>query len=381
MPTKASRARRWVRDGKAVEKWNDAGVYYVQLVDAPEGVDTQEVAVGIDPGKSYSGIGVQSKNHTLYRAHLILPFQRVKERMGAQSRNQKEKVVKGKRNRALQRAARRGRRINRKVAFNQRNHRQKRFSNRRQSQIAPSIKAARQLELRVVSELAKIIPISVIVYEVVKADVDRTSGRKGAQSGKGFSPVMVGQYWALEQLKSIAPVVTRQGWQKDGNGTSQVRKSLGLEKDKKSKAQAKPETHAVDGVALAAGQFQRYTVKHHSRGRYSTFEGELTVSDSIFIVISRPAYFRRALHFDNTEKGGVRKRKGGTVTPFGFRSGDKVVALKAAKTYTGWVGGYTLSDKNKKVSVYDSNWKRLGQFAPSKVKLLRRSNKLCVVGG
>ncbi|NEO73007.1 RRXRR domain-containing protein, partial [Moorena sp. SIO3H5] len=30
MPTKASRARRWVRDGKAIEKWNDAGIYYVR---------------------------------------------------------------------------------------------------------------------------------------------------------------------------------------------------------------------------------------------------------------------------------------------------------------------------------------------------------------
>ncbi|NEO73435.1 RRXRR domain-containing protein, partial [Moorena sp. SIO3H5] len=87
MPTKASRARRWVRDGKAIEKWNDAGIYYVQLVDAPSGTDTQKIAVGVDPGKFYSGIGVQSKNVTLYRAHLILPFQRVKERMGAESRD------------------------------------------------------------------------------------------------------------------------------------------------------------------------------------------------------------------------------------------------------------------------------------------------------
>ena len=32
MATKASRARRWVRDGKAVGKWNDLGIYYVQLL-------------------------------------------------------------------------------------------------------------------------------------------------------------------------------------------------------------------------------------------------------------------------------------------------------------------------------------------------------------
>ena len=31
MPTKASRARLWVRQGKATGHWNDAGVYYVRL--------------------------------------------------------------------------------------------------------------------------------------------------------------------------------------------------------------------------------------------------------------------------------------------------------------------------------------------------------------
>jgi hypothetical protein len=30
MPTKPSRARRWMRDGLAVGKWSDLGVFYVQ---------------------------------------------------------------------------------------------------------------------------------------------------------------------------------------------------------------------------------------------------------------------------------------------------------------------------------------------------------------
>ena len=45
------------------------------------------------------------------------------------------------------------------------------------------------MEIRVISELAKILPITRIVYEVVKADVDKTSGRKKARSRVGFSPV------------------------------------------------------------------------------------------------------------------------------------------------------------------------------------------------
>jgi hypothetical protein len=73
-----------------------------------------------------------------------------------------------------------------------------------------------------------------------------------------------------------------------------------------------------------------------------------------------------------------RKRKGGTITPFGLRSGDLVKAEKAGKSYIGWIGGYTQTTKTKNVSVYDHNWHRLGQFSPSKVQLIKRSTRLCV---
>ncbi|MGL5061367.1 MAG: RRXRR domain-containing protein [Microcoleus sp.] len=377
MPTKPSRARRWVRDGKAVGKWSDAGIYYVQLVAEPSGREVQPVVVGVDPGKSYSGIAVQSAKFTLYLAHLVLPFQRVKERLGtAVIKN--GKVIKNVRGRALQRRVRRGRRVNRKIAFKLRAHRQKRFSNRNQKKVAPSIKASRLMEIRIVKELAAIFPVSAIVYEVVKADVDKASGRKGARSGKGFSPVMVGQYWAIEQLSKIAPVAKVMGWQKDGNGTSQIRTRLGLVKDKQNKSKATPETHAVDGIALAASQFIQYRVTHKFGEDSGDWHGSVDVTPAPFKVITRPEYFRRALHFDNAAVGGVRKRKGGTVTPFGYRAGDKVQVKTKGEVLTGWVGGFTDTDKSQKVSVYDQNWKRLGQFGLKQIQLIRRSNKLCV---
>jgi len=234
------------------------------------------------------------------------------------------------------------------------------------------------MEIRIVKELCAIFPITDIVFEVVKADVDLTSGRKSAKSGKGFSPVMTAQYWCIRQLSKFAPVTKMYGWQKDGNGTSQIRKYLGLYKDKQNKKNPAPETHAVDGVALAASKFIRFApfTKKNSHGHQ--WQGEVTITDSVFRVITRPSYFRRALHFDNPSKGGVRKRKGGTVTPFGFRCGDYVEAEKAGVIYRGWIGGYTNTDKTKNLSVYDLNWKRIGQFSLSKVKLLRRSNKLCI---
>jgi hypothetical protein len=379
MPTKPSRARRMVRDGKATGHWNDAGIYYIKLLGEPSSRKVQPIHLGCDPGKSYSGIGVQSARFTLFTAHLVLPFQRVKERLGA-AVIKNGKVIKNVRDRALQRRARRGRRINRKIPFALRAHRQKRFSNRRQSKIPPSIWAARQMEIRVIRELSKIFPLQSIVYEVVKADVDLTSGRKSARSGKGFSPVMAAQYKAMEVLSSIRPVVKRFGWQKDGNGTSQIRKQLGLAKVKDKKAQT-PEAHAVDGIALAASQFYRYGLTPGLGEDSMTWKGSVDITPASFVVITRPDYFRRALHFDNAMKGGIRKRKGGTVTPFGYRAGDKVQVTTKGIQVKGWIGGFTATDKSKKVSVYNHNWKRLGQFGLKQIQLLRRSSKLCVTAG
>lgn len=372
MPTKSSRARRWVKERKAIGRWSDVGIYYVQLVE-PSGEEAQPIIVGVDPGKSYAGIGVQSVKFTLVRFHLILPFGRVKARMEQ---------------RKMLRRSRRSRRINRKITFQARNHRQKRFSNRKQSKVPPSIKASRQLELRVVKELSKIFPLTAIGYERVKADVDRTSGRKGAKPGKGFSPVMNGQNWAISQMETIAPVFVREGWQKDGNGTSQIRKQLGLIKDKENKSDAKPETHAVDGVALACGYFVQYSRHITSNTQGYLWKGEVNVTDSVFKVITRSGavkrgkeygFFRRQLHFEVPDKLGTRKRKGGTITPFGFRVGDLVKATKKDEQFVGYVGGFTCTEKSKNVSISDYSWKRIGQFTPNKVKLLRRGNGLCIV--
>ena len=371
MPTKPSRARRWVNVGKAVGKWSDLGVYYVQLTTQPSAEEVQPIAVGVDPGKSYSGVGVQSAKCTLLQLHLILPFGRVKKRMET---------------RAMLRRSRRGRRINREVSFKRRNHRQCRFDNRKQCKLPPSIKASRKLELRVVTELAAIFPVAAIGYELLKADIDKTQ-RQRAKSGKGFSPVMVGQNWAISQMEKIAPVYVREGWQKDGNGTSQLRTQLGLEKDKTNKSTAKPETHAVDGVALACGYFIKYVPFIGSNSHGYIHKGGVNVTPSPFKIITRPGavkrgkeygFFRRQLHFEVPDKSGTRKRKGGTITPFGVRIGDLVTAQKAGKSYIGYVGGFTDTKKSQKVSVCDYTWKRIGQFAPSKVELIRRNNGLCV---
>ena len=198
MPTKPSRARRWIKEEKAIKKFNKLGQFYVQLVIEPSQRKTQPIAVGIDPGKHFSGIGVQSAKFTLFTAHLELPL---------------KKVVEGMDNRRMMRRARRATRINRQLPFHLRAHRQKRFSNRKQGKLPPSIKANRQLELRVIQELCKVFPVTDIYFEYVKADVDRTSGRKKAKSGKGVNmeellPVMASEKEIVSRLKKLVKFST-----------------------------------------------------------------------------------------------------------------------------------------------------------------------------
>jgi hypothetical protein len=340
MPTKPSRARRWLKSGKAKVAYNDLGIFTVQLVFEPSDTKTQPIAIGIDPGKKYTGIGVQSAKTTLWLAHLQLPFETVKGRMEQ---------------RRMMRRSRRGRRINRKVPYNTRAHRQARFDNRRSKKIPPSIRANRQLELRVIKELTKIYPLTTAVWEVIVARGD-----------KGFSPVMVAQYWAINQLEKLFPVVRQEGWQ-----TSNLRQYLRLEKQKTQKGDAIPATHAVDGISLASGQFVRY---RQLKGKQGWWEGSVNITLAPFAVIRRPPVCRRQLHLMVPSKGGVRRKYGGTTTRHGFRKGDYVKAEMAGRVVYGWVSG----DTERQVSVSDINWRRLGQFSAKKTCLVKRSTGLLV---
>ncbi|WP_414582972.1 RRXRR domain-containing protein [Scytonema sp. PCC 10023] len=343
MPTTPSRARRWLKDGKAIKRWSKLGVFYVQLTVEPSDTKTQPIVIGLDPGKLYSGVGVQSSKFTLLMLHLVLPFKTVKDRMEQ---------------RAMMRRGRRGRRINRKLPYIQRAHRQARFDNRKQKKVPPSIGANKTLELRIVSEIVKIYPVESIIVERVMARGD-----------KRFSPVMVGQLWLLKQLETrfgIKPS-TIQGWE-----TSSLRKELGLPKDKQDKSRQTPETHAVDGVTIAASRWIKYGITSiNSMG----WKGQVNITPSQFVVVKRPPVSRRQLHLMVPSIGGVRRKYGGTITRHGFRKGDYVEATQGTKTCRGWVSG----DTEKQVSVSDASWKRLGQFTAKKVRLIQRSTGLIVL--
>lgn len=339
MPTKPSRARRWLREGKARVVYNDLGIFQIQLTKCAKDT-TQPIAVGVDPGKLYTGIAVQSAKFTLWLAHLQLPFKTVKDRMEQRS---------------TMRRNRRGRRINRKLAFNKRAHREKRFDNRKTRKVPPSIRSNRDLEWRVLDELTLIFPFETVAYEVIKA-----------KGNACFSPVMVGQKWQLERLLAFGEVKPVQGWE-----TSNIRQQLGLQKQKYSKGDAIPATHAVDGVALACTTFIKYGMISNG---VMGWKGSVQVTSAPFAVIRRPPISRRQLHLMNPSKNGKRRKYGGTVTRHGFRKGDYVEATKAGITYRGWVSG----DTKTQVAISDADWNRLGQFTAKNVRLVQRNTGLLV---
>lgn len=335
-PTTPARARKLIKCGVAKPKRDKLGNFYIQLTEPTGEEIPHETVVGIDPGKLYSGVAVQTPKGTLWMGHLVLPFPEVKKAMKSRAQ--------------LRRARRYRKTPQRKI----------RFLHRTGHKIPPSIKANRELEYRVLTELRKICPITKIVYEVVKAT-----------GSKSFSPVMVGQNWQIGRFAEILPTETREGWQ-----TSVIRKHLGLAKEKHDKGRITPATHAVDGIALAASALISYEYFETKRSHGHTWRGECEITEAPFSVVQRPKLFRRKLHVENPAKGGIRKRHGGTITPYGFRKGDYVEAEKAGRIVRGYISGF--SEANNVISVADHRWRRIGQFTVSKVRLLQRSSRLLI---
>jgi hypothetical protein len=362
MPTTPARARKWLKAGKAVPKRNKLGVFYVELVAESSGSSVQPIVAGVDRGKCFTGIAFQSQLATIAIFHLCLPgfYKSKKKTLDRQS-------VTGKMaKRAELRRSRRANRIDRSKPFKLRNHREKRFSNRNQLKLPPSIRSNRQMESRVLNEMALLTPILEIRDEDCGGDTKR--------NGRGISPVTVGQEWFRTEAAKIAPVINV-----DSRTTGKYRDRLGLIKDKSDKSKQTVETHGNDAIAIAASYFIQYQPFHTANTHGHEWVGECKITPAPFIVLTRPKLFRRKLHQEQYQKGGILKRQGGTITPFGLRSGDYVQSTRKGKVIQGWIGGFTNSGKTKNISIYDHNWNRIGQFSPSSVQLLQRSTRLCVV--
>lgn len=345
MPAKASRVRRWLKSGAAIVYPNDLGVFAVQMVQEPSGRKTQTVSCGLDPGSSFTGIAVQTAKATLIGLNLDLPRQEVSKRMSE---------------RATTRRTRRGRRIVRNVPFRQRNHRARRFDNRRQSKIAPSIRASKQLELRIVSELCKLIPLSQIFVEVLtKSD------------SPGFTRAIQGQTFLIKELKVKGPTIYRV----KGFDTSMTRDWLNLPKSQ-NKAERSPAAHVSDAIALASRAFIRYAPNTTGVQTGYSWKGEVEITQFSFYLVSRLGSRPRKMHDLTIKKGGVRDSYGGFNATHPYRNGDYVQYRTAKKVITGYISA------NDIYQYYPKKQRLLQIQRPSMAKNLRRlrfSSNLSVV--
>ena len=281
MPTTPSRARRWIRDGKATGFWK-RGVFCVRLNVEPAARHTQPVAVGLDPGSKREGLVVASAAHTYLNVQASA-VDWVKEAVAT---------------RRIMRRSRRGRKTP---------HRANR-RNRARGGIPPSTRARWGWKLRLAKWLAQMYPIAVFVVE----DVAATTKPGKHHWNRAFSPLAVGKRWFYTALQNIAPVSTRQGYE-----TAQYRDGWGLPKTKDKLAE-RWDAHCVDAWVLA---------QSNVRG--------VTRPDNIAMLIITPLRFhRRQLHALQPAKGGVRRPYGGTRS-CGFKRGSYVQHPKWGLCYVG----------------------------------------------
>ena len=262
MPTKPSRARKWIRDKKATPFWKN-GVFCVRLNVDPSDHYFQDIVVGVDPGSKKEGFTVKSESHTYLNVQ-------------ADAHSGVGKKV------AKRRELRRSRR-SRKCP----NRRHRKNRNAGKEKIPAGTRARWDWKLRILDWLSKLYPVRHVCVEDIKA---RTIAR-AKKWNQSFSPLEVGKQWFYTEVEKRWQLLTLQGWQ-----TKEIRDRLGLKKSS-DKLSETFNAHCVDSWCLA----------YHTVGGVSIPE-----NTDIFCIAPIPIK-RRCLHREQEAKGRQRNRYGGTV--------------------------------------------------------------------
>jgi hypothetical protein len=295
MPCKPVRARLLLKRGKAVARWSKLGMFYIQLK-YPEQPSIQPLAIGIDAGSKFEGFSVVGKKDTV----LNIMSEAVDWIKGAL-----------KQRRQMRRARR----------YRKARRRECRFSNRLSGKnwVPPSTKARWDAKLRIVKQLVKILPLPCAVVEDVAAETRKN------QPGwnRNFSPLEIGKKYFYGELTRMGLALIT----KTGRETKELRKGFRLEKVE-DKSKPLFESHAVDAWCLAASV---------------TGASKPTTRRLYYVIPLR--FHRRQLQRFEPEKGGVRKRYGGTISS-GLKRGTLVKHVKHGLCYLGGVlrGRFSLHD-------------------------------------
>ena len=317
MPTKPSRARRWIQQGKATPFWKN-GVFCVRLNVDPSDTETQEIVVGVDPGSKKEGWTVKSESHTYLNVQ-------------ADAHNKVAKKIEKRR------ILRRGRRS--RKCPNRKNRTNRLETNK--VRVPAGTRARWDWKLRILDWFSKMFPIRQVCVEDIKA---RTI--KGVRKwNESFSPLEVGKQWFYNEIRKRWSLLTLQGWQ-----TKSIRDRLGLKKTSQKLAETF-EAHCVDSWCLA----------------YHTVGGADIVDNKELLFLAPISIVRRELHRQNPQKGGNRPRYGGTM----WKGLTKNTLVRHVKYGLARISGFG----KRGISLYSLEGKRLCQNAKQRdFRVLRRLN-------
>ena len=261
MPMRPARARKLIQRGEATPYW-DNGIYCIRLNKEPSDRETQEIAIGVDPGSKKEGFTVKSESHTYLNVQ-------------ADAHNKVGKKV--EKRRELRRGKRSRKCPNRKNRMN-------RLANKQR--IPAGTRARWDWKLRILDWLAKIYPVTHVCVEDIKARTQQYQKKWN----KSFSPLEIGKAWFYSEIRKRWELLTLQGHE-----TKELRDTLGFKKSSNKMAESF-DAHCVDSWVLA----------------YHTIGGDGIVDNTRVFCISPLPIERRSLHRQLPQKGGKRPRYGGT---------------------------------------------------------------------
>lgn len=298
-PTNWRKAKQLIKAGVAKKMWNKFNAFGIQML-VETRKETPTTSIGIDNGTKFDGYAVVCGNENNLAVKLDLP--------------DKTKIVRKLEERRQLRRARRFRKCRRRPA---------RFNNRsRKNFIAPSQFVIVNSRLKVLRELFRIYPITVVGFEDVRFNHAKHKW------GKNFSTIEIGKTMIRDWLSERARVFEFQGHE-----TKAIREKYGYRKTSIKNAD-KFTAHCSDALALAVevGIGERV-----DEGRF------VVVNDTYRSV-------RRKLHDTQFAQGGIREPYSrGTV--FGLRKG-LLVGTSRGKT------GQLCGENNGSYRYYDKDNKR-----------------------
>jgi len=301
MPTTPQRARKLLKSGVAKKCWNGLGQFYIQML-KQVGAKKQAVCLAVDTGSRWDGMAVVMRKQVVTTAELVLPSG-VAEKIKARRR------------------MRRARRYRKTPC------RAKHFDNRSRPEgwLCPSQRAKVDFRTKVVDALCKLYPIDKFAVEDVRFDHYRK------RWGKHFSTVEIGKTKFYEHLQSLGVLSLY-----DGVQTAGWREKLGLPKNSRKSA-LEWDSHASDAVAIGCAE--------------TGCENPLPPE---FWVWKRFQNAKRQLYRFEPEKGGVRRRYGGSLSVRPFKKADVVLWRGRLVRVGGFMDGrislHTFTLKNKRVT-------------------------------